>query len=175
MTSATLFPGYSGAKAPMALPPVRPKPKARVRRGQDEEFESEANRIAETIMAGEQASPRLRIGTSLVQRQEAPEKPREQPSKFPVEDPIKTGTEKDDAEKEKLVKAGLKAAGELATRLFDAFSSSAEGQRILSANERDWKPVITFFEDFSKTIIGKIILGAAAGGAAAGMAAGAWG
>ncbi|MEO7701265.1 MAG: DUF4157 domain-containing protein [Opitutus sp.] len=121
------------------------------------------------------ATAKLRTEFPCVQRQEAPEKPREQPSKLPVEDPIKTGTEKDEAEKEKLVKAGLKAAGELATRFFDLFSSSAEGQKILSANERDWKPVMTFFEDFSKTVIGKLLLGAAAGGAAAGLAAGAWG
>lgn len=164
---------FSGAST--RLPSMRPRPKARSKSRGDDEFENEAERIADGVISGDRASPRLRTGTPVVQRQEAPEKPREQPSKFPVEDPVKTGTEKDDAEKEKLVKAGLKAAGELAKRLFDAFSGSAEGQRILSANERDWKSVTSFFEDFSKTVLGKIILGAAAGGAAAGMAAGAWG
>jgi hypothetical protein len=116
----------------------------------------------------------LRAVRPVLQRQEAPEKPREQPTQFPAQEQPKTGPALEDETREKLKKGGLKAAAQLGGFLWDLFSASAEGQRILAANERDWKPILKFFEDFAGTLLGKAALGAVGGGAAAGVAAGAW-
>lgn len=114
------------------------------------------------------------LGHAVLQRQEAAEKPRDEPTQFPAQEQPKEGQAKEDEDKEKLKKGGLKAAGELARIFWDLFSNSGEGKRILDANERDWKPILKFFEDFAGTLFGQIALGAAAGGAVAGTAAGAW-
>ena len=116
----------------------------------------------------------LRAGQPVLQRQEVTEKPREQPTQFPAQEQPKTGPALEDETREKLKKGGLKAAAQLGSFLWDLFSASAEGQRILAANERDWKPILKFFEDFAGTLLGKVALGTAAGGSVAGAAAGAW-
>jgi hypothetical protein len=116
----------------------------------------------------------LRAGRPVLQRQETPEKPREQPTQFPAQEQPKTGLALEDETREKLKKGGLKAAAQLGSFLWDLFFASAEGQRILAANERDWKPILKFFEDFAGTLLGKGVLIAAGGGAVAGAAAGMW-
>jgi hypothetical protein len=136
-------------------------------------FEREADRVADAVTHDRAALAGLRTSGAAVQRQEAPEKPRDQPTKLPVDDPPKVGQAKDDEEKEKLVAAGKKVAGELAKALLDLFSKSDEGKHILTVNEHDWSAISRFFEDFAKTIVGKIVLGTAAVGAIAGMDAGA--
>lgn len=153
-----------------------------------DEFEHEADRMAESVVSG---NP-LVVGKTrllpVVQRQPEDEKknqasgpipddvqkPREQPTKFPAQDEPKHGQEKEDEDKKKLGTGGLKVATEVAKLLWDSFSNSVEGKRILAANANDWKPLIEFFEDFSKTLGGKFALGAAAAVGTAGLAAAAW-
>ena len=153
-----------------------------------DEYEREADRMAESVVSG---NP-LQVGKTrllpVLQRQSDNEKknvgsvpipddvqkPREQPTKFPAQDEPKHGQEKDDDDKKKLGTGGLKVASEVAKSLWDLFSNSVEGKRILAANEHDWKPLIEFFEDFSKTLGGKFALGAAAAAGTAGLAAAAW-
>jgi hypothetical protein len=101
------------------------------------------------------------------------QKPLEQPSSFPVEDQPKQGQAKEDEMKEKLETGGLKVAGELAKLLWDNFSTSEIGANILAQPERDFGPIIKFFEDFSASWVGKIILGTAGGSAATAMFLGA--
>lgn len=143
----------------------------------DDLLEREADDVADAVISSDDGSKRRVSAPSAtpgVQRQEASsDKPREQPTTFPPHEEPKQGKEKDEAEKEKLEKSALKAAGEFATRLWDEFSNSQMGKNILSANERDLKPIIKFFEDFSSTAFGKIVLGTAAGGAATGAFLGA--
>jgi hypothetical protein len=142
----------------------------------DDPLEREADRVADTIVnGGRTIQPVTAPATNLpVQRQpDDAQKPREQPTTFPVEEQPKHGQEKEDEEKEKLKTGGLKAAGEFAKLLWDGFSTSQFGMQILAQNERDWKPVIKFFEDFTATWVGKIILGSAAGGAMTGAFLGA--
>jgi hypothetical protein len=142
----------------------------------DDPLEREADRVADHVVKGGDSLHRsiAEAATPTLQRQEAlTDKPREPPTKFPPQEEPKHGAEKEDEEKEKLVKGGLKAAGEFARRLWDDFSNSLPGKSILAANERDWKPILKFFEDFASTAIGKIIFGAAAGGAATGLFLGA--
>ncbi len=139
-------------------------------------LEREAERVANTIVnSGPAIQPVTTLAArSLVQRQpDDAQKPREQPTTFPVEEKPKHGQEREDEEKEKLKTGALKAAGELAKLLWDGFSTSQIGKQILAQNERDWKPVIKFFEDFAANWAGKVILGAAAGGAATGAFLGA--
>ena len=139
-------------------------------------LEREADRVADTIVhSGRAIQPVTASATKLpVQRQpDDTQKPREQPTTFPVEEQPKQGKEKEDEEQEKLKTGALKAAGELAKLLWDGFSTSQIGTQILAQNERDWKPAIKFFEDFAATWAGKIVLGAAAGGAATGAFLGA--
>ncbi len=130
--------------------------------------------MADAVVRGEPVSAQARTGVPIVQRQEAGEKPREQPTQFPAQEQPKEGQAKDDDNKEKLKTGGLKVAEQLGKYLLDQFSSSPQGKQILAANERDWKPILKFFEDFADTLAGKIVLGAAATGAATGLGAAAW-
>lgn len=140
-----------------------------------DEFEQEADRVADAVLSGNAVVVGKAKPAPFVQRQGVDDqKPREQPTTFPAQEASKHGQEKEDDDKKKLGRGALKIASELADILWDSFSNSAEGKRILDANERDLKPILKFFEDFSGTLLGKLTLGAAAGGAVGGMAGGAF-
>lgn len=140
-----------------------------------DEFEQEADRVAESVLSGNAVVVGKAKPAPFIQRQGVDDqKPREQPTTFPAQETSKHGQEKEDDDKKKLGRGALKIASELADILWDSFSNSAEGKRILDANERDLKPILKFFEDFSGTLLGKLTLGAAAGGAVAGVAGGAF-
>jgi len=131
-------------------------------------LEQEADRAAEAVASGRFVAARPSNSLPAVQRQEAPEKPREQPTQFPVQEAPKQGQARDDDVIEKLKKGGQKVAGELAKILWDQFSNSQIGKHVLAANERDLKPAADFFKDFVDALYGKIALGALGGGAAVG-------
>ncbi|HEY2574338.1 MAG TPA: DUF4157 domain-containing protein, partial [Verrucomicrobiaceae bacterium] len=153
-----------------------------------DDFEKEADRVAEAVVSGKSVAVRKSNPAARVQRQGVDEKrppqpaqspvedqkPREQPTQFPAQELPKHDEEKKEDDIKKLGRGGLKVATELTKILWDQFSNSEEGKRILAANERDLKPILKFFEDFVGTLFGKVALGAAAGGAVAGAAGGAW-
>jgi hypothetical protein len=150
-------------------------PKLRVSQPGDP-LEQEADRVADAVLNSGPSHRTVQASAArpAVQRQpDDVQKPRDQPTTFPVEEQAKQGKEKEDAEKEKLKNGALKAAGEFAKFLWEGFSTSPTGQHILAQNEHDWQSVIQFFEDFSDTLVGKIVLGTAAGGAATGAFLGA--
>jgi Domain of unknown function (DUF4157) len=145
----------------------------------DDPLEQEADRAADVVVNGKgnrALSPQATTSaiTPTVQCQETPaDKPPEQPGKFPPQEEPKHGKEKEDEEKDKAVKGGLKAAGEFSKRFWEEFSSSDLGKSVLAANKRDWQSVIKFFEDFWSTAFGKLVLsGLGAGGATGLFAAG---
>jgi hypothetical protein len=159
---------------------VAPQPQCKVAIAPvNDPLEKEADRVADAITRGQTPwASKLPFGEAPaqasppVQRQES-ERPRDQPSAFPVQEASRQGQAKEDELKEKLKKGGLKAAGELGTFLWDQFSNSAEGERILAANERDWTPILKFFEDFGATIFGKLVISGVVAGAAVGVFTGA--
>lgn len=167
------MPGATGECAECKRKRLALQPKLRINRPNDR-FEEEADRAAAAVVSGRSVTAGARANSPRLQRQEATEKKREQPTQFPVEEQPKEGQAKDDDEKEKLKTGGLKVAEQLGKYLWDQFSNSAAGKSVLAANERDLKPMLKFFEDFADTLGGKVALGALGTGAVAGAMAGAW-
>ncbi len=136
-----------------------------------DEFEQEADRVAEAVVSGRPAVVGARTTQPALQREEKKEKPPE-PATLPPQNPPMVSEEKD--EKEQLKEGGGKAAGEGAKLLWDQFANSEIGKSTLAASERDLKRIYKFFEDYLGGVGSKVALGAAAGGAVAGAAAAAW-
>jgi hypothetical protein len=139
-------------------------------------LEQAADRIAEAIVNSGHAihsvnAPAVNL---VVQRQpDDAQKPRDQPTTFPVEEQPKQGQEKEDAEKDKRIEVVGKTSGKIAEVLLEDFSTSQTGMHIFAQEEHNWQKVIKFFKDFAETWVGKIVLSAAAGGAATGAFLGA--
>jgi hypothetical protein len=127
----------------------------------DDPLEREADKIADLIVNNVRSPDRAIVKTASLRLQR-------QVTTFPPQEQPKHGAEKKEEEKEKLVEGGKKVAEEFLRRLLEGFSNSQTGKSILAANERDWKPISKFFEDFASTTVGRILFASAAAGAMTG-------